>query len=302
MRRNRFYVKIVFPDLLTSREFLISTWKIKVGLIFLATFLVAFAYLLYAFLRYEVDTRRLQELRATNAHLHSQLNLLSSRVDSLSALLDSVFMRDVAIRVLAGLKVPPKEVRRMGVGGTATSSSDEFAEPKVREIQENLDRLLRFARFERQSLEEVYKKLQTDEELRRRTPSIPPTQGVYTSGFGFRRDPFTGERRFHEGLDIRAPIGTPVIAPADGIVKRVGYDRGYGRFIEIDHGYGITTRYAHLSETLVRIGQRVKRGDLIGRVGNTGRSTAPHLHYEVRLFGKPKNPVDYIINAEVVYD
>lgn len=301
MRRDRFYVKIVFPDLLTSREYLVSTRFIKFIAVLLASFLLAFGYLSYAYLRYEIDARKLQELQETNARLHHQLELLSSQLDSLSARLDSVFMRDVAIRTLAGLKVPPKEVRAMGVGGTEITPPEPM-EPKVKEIHTDLDRLLRFARFERKSLEEVYRKLQTDEELRRRTPSILPAQGVMTSGFGFRPDPFTGERRFHEGLDIAAPVGTPVIAPADGIVKRVGYDRGYGRFIEIDHGYGISTLYAHLSETLVHLGQKVKRGEIIGRVGNTGRSTAPHLHYEVRLFGKAKNPRRYIITSKVVYD
>ena len=113
------------------------------------------------------------------------------------------------------------------------------------------------------------------------------------SGYGYRRDPIYGTSKFHEGMDFSSPIGTPVYATGNGTVTNASWKSQYGNLIEISHGYNSTTRYAHLSEILVKPGQAVKRGDLIGKVGNTGKSTGPHLHYEVRFRGQPQNPVNY---------
>ncbi|HPQ80939.1 MAG TPA: M23 family metallopeptidase [bacterium] len=125
-------------------------------------------------------------------------------------------------------------------------------------------------------------------------PSIWPAQGWVTSEFGVRRG-WGGRSRIHEGIDIAAPVGTPIKAPGDGIVTFTGYDRGYGQTVRIDHGYGITTVYAHCSSFYVTEGQRVKRGMMIAAIGNTGRSTGPHLHYEVRVDGVPVNPMLYVM-------
>lgn len=119
-----------------------------------------------------------------------------------------------------------------------------------------------------------------------------PIQGDFTSGFGFRKSPFTGRPEFHEGIDIAARRGTPVFAPAEGTVERVGRRRGYGLQVFIAHGHGLLTSYAHLNKALVKAGQKVRKGQKIGIVGNTGRSTGPHLHYEVRMNGVPLDPLD----------
>src|ERR1019366_383820 len=110
-------------------------------------------------------------------------------------------------------------------------------------------------------------------------------------------DPFTNHLEFHTGIDISTPAGNRVVAPAAGTVVRVGIDKGYGRFVEVAHGYGVTTLYGHLQATRVAEGQRIKRGDLVALVGSSGRSTGPHLHYEVHADGKPVNPLDYVLNA-----
>ena len=128
------------------------------------------------------------------------------------------------------------------------------------------------------------------------TPAITPVKGILTSGFGYRSDPVTHGRGDHQGVDIAAAPGQPVRASADGIVMRAGVIGGLGTAIYLAHGYGITTRYGHMSKVEVRPGQRVKRGDIIGRVGNTGRSTGYHLHYEVRQDGEPVNPLVYILD------
>jgi len=127
------------------------------------------------------------------------------------------------------------------------------------------------------------------------TPSIFPVRGLMGNGFGWRRDPFTGMRDFHQGLDIVAALGTRVMAPADGIVTKVGESGGFGNCVFVSHGYGIITRYGHLTAAAVRVGQRVKRGDVLGTVGSTGRSTGPHLHYEVLVHQRNVDPVKYIL-------
>jgi len=127
------------------------------------------------------------------------------------------------------------------------------------------------------------------------TPSIFPVRGLLGNGYGWRRDPFTGIRDFHKGLDIIAPLGTQVVAPADGIVTRVGRAGGFGNSVLLSHGQGIVTRYGHLQATNVKVGQRVKRGDAIATVGSTGRSTGPHLHYEVLVHRRHVDPVNYIV-------
>ncbi len=129
------------------------------------------------------------------------------------------------------------------------------------------------------------------------TPAISPVKGILTSGFGYRADPMTHGRGVHQGIDIAAPTGQPVQATANAIVLRAATVGGLGKAIYLAHGYGLTTRYGHLSQIEVKPGQRVKRGDVIGRVGNTGRSTGPHLHYEVRVDGQPVNPLAYILDG-----
>jgi len=128
------------------------------------------------------------------------------------------------------------------------------------------------------------------------TPSVWPVRGYLSAGFGNRNDPFTGQKDFHPGIDISTPLGTRVLAPADGVVISCGEKGGYGNAIIVDHGYDIVTRYAHLSRFNVKPGQRIHRGDVIGFVGNTGRSTAPHLHYEVWVRDQAQNPIHYILD------
>jgi len=125
-------------------------------------------------------------------------------------------------------------------------------------------------------------------------PSLWPVQGRFTSGFGYRRSPFNRRWKLHAGIDIAAPRGTPVVAPADGVVTFAGYNQGYGRMLEVDHGYGVTSRLAHNTSLLVRKGARVERGQVIATVGSTGRATGPHLHYEVLIDGVASDPLDYL--------
>lgn len=130
-----------------------------------------------------------------------------------------------------------------------------------------------------------------------RTPAITPVKGLLTSGFGYRPDPFTRTRTFHGGIDIVAPRGKEVKATGDGFVIKTGRVQGLGNAVYVAHGYGVTTRYGHLLKISVEEGQRIKRGEVVGLVGNTGRSTGYHLHYEVRIDGRPADPLGYILDS-----
>ncbi|MBS3949384.1 MAG: M23 family metallopeptidase [Peptococcaceae bacterium] len=144
------------------------------------------------------------------------------------------------------------------------------------------------------SLKDLEKKVQIQRAKDVATPSLWPTSGTVTSGFGYRRSPFGSSREFHSGLDIGAAKGTRVYATANGVVRMANYNGGYGNVIFVDHGYGFSTVYAHLSKLNVKVGQQVIKGQLIGLVGNTGASTGPHLHYEVRVSGVAVNPTKYL--------
>ncbi|MFQ5693507.1 MAG: M23 family metallopeptidase, partial [Nitrospinota bacterium] len=147
--------------------------------------------------------------------------------------------------------------------------------------------------------QEIVRVFQGKRVLLAHTPSIWPVKGWVTSGFGRRTSVFTGRKMFHAGIDIVARKGTPILAPADGVVIKSGRESGYGKIIKVRHLQGIVTRYAHNHKNLVRVGQRVRRGQILGTVGSSGRSTGPHLHYEVRVNGVAVNPRLYILEVAV---
>jgi murein DD-endopeptidase MepM/ murein hydrolase activator NlpD len=147
-----------------------------------------------------------------------------------------------------------------------------------------------------QGVLELWETLSERQSLLAATPSIKPVRGWFTSKFGYRISPFTGRPVMHNGIDIAAAPGSPIYAPADGIVSFAGYDPGYGKLVSIDHGYGVVTRFGHTSQIFVEVGQKIKRRDVIASVGSTGRSTGPHLHYEVRVNSVPVDPYNYVLD------
>jgi murein DD-endopeptidase MepM/ murein hydrolase activator NlpD len=174
--------------------------------------------------------------------------------------------------------------------GITREAGRDYATLSVR-----IDRALRQSQLREQGVLQLWDSLSERQSLLSATPSIKPTHGWYTSRFGYRADPYTNRPEMHGGLDMAAPPGTPVYAPADGVVSYVGYEAGYGKLISIDHGYGVVTRYGHNSRVFVEQGQKVHRWDVISAVGNSGRSTGPHLHYEVRIHGIAVDPINYIL-------
>lgn len=174
--------------------------------------------------------------------------------------------------------------------GISRDTSRDYSSLSVR-----VDRALRNSQLREQGVLQLWDSLSERQSLLLATPSIKPTRGWFTSRFGYRVDPFTNRSELHAGLDMAAPPGTPVYAPADGVISYVGYEAGYGKLVSIDHGYGVITRYGHNSRVFVEQGQKVHRWDVISAVGTTGRSTGAHLHYEVRIHGIPVDPMNYIL-------
>lgn len=178
------------------------------------------------------------------------------------------------------------------VGELANENTDkDYASLVVR-----IDKAVKETQLKEQSVIDLWESLSERQSLLNSTPNMKPAKGWITSRFGYRTSPFTGKTALHAGLDIAAAPGSPVYAPADGVIVFASYDESYGKLITIDYGYGVTTRFGHLSQIYVQVGQRVNKWDVVGAVGNTGRSTGPHLHYEVRINGTAVDPINYILD------
>ncbi len=236
------------------------------------------------------QTHELTKLRSENKDLQSANEQFSKSVESLRTQLRTVEDRTRKLAIIAGINTLD-ETSQGGVGGARPTDLGENP------YRDDLDKMGLRSRRLNGDLSVLEQKFAAQAELLSSTPSIAPVRGILTDGFGGRSDPFTGEHGTHTAVDISSAIGQPVRAPADGIVVKAEWANGYGNVIYISHGYGYSTRYGHLSSFDAHPGQHVKRGDVIGYVGSTGRSTGPHLHYEVRLNNNPVNPLEYILNA-----
>ncbi len=280
------------------------------ALLVFAGFLGVAGYAVASRTRTVVDYERLSTLVKENKALRSKYDHLEHQIDTLNSLLGTLGQHDIQLRVHANMEVLPEDARRLGVGGNKITDPDlerlkeikSLQYKNVAEISEDVSELLRRAAYQKESFTQIADSLEQDAFLRDHTPSIRPCNGWQCSGFGYRIDPFTRRARMHNGIDIANAPGTPIVATADGTVCYTGRRSGYGLCIEIDHGYEVETFYAHLAGILVKVGQRVSRGEMIATMGATGRTTGTHLHYEVREVGVPVNPITRIIDSEFVTD
>lgn len=251
-------------------------------------------------LYFVVDFPKERRMRESTRHMADQLELLSRRSDEAIAIMEDLAARDNNFyRVLMQAEPLSAASRNAGLErqrqyGYIDSLPDAAL---VRAVTDGLDRLDNMIYHQIKSFDFLRRQALESTDRIAHIPSIQPVSEKslrqMASGYGYRSDPIYGTSKFHEGMDFSAPPGTHVHATGNGRVISAGWNSGYGNLVEIDHGYGYVTRYAHLSKMHVRPGQTVARGDLIGEVGNTGKSTGPHLHYEVRLRGEPQNPVNY---------
>lgn len=265
-----------------------SAW-LKLGLVAL-TILASFSALRYAVIARGGD--ELQALRQENQRLKEINRAFEGNLQQLQSRLAEQERRTNELAIVAGISEASHRVEindtgsRGGVGGTFDpyDQTADFASLSARagELAEELEGISHGL---------------TERELRiSARPALSPVKGIITSGYGKRTDPITGLEMFHRGLDISAPPGNQVFATADGIVTRAGRIGGFGRAVYIAHGFGYSTRYAHLSRITVKPGQRVKRGDVIGEVGMSGRATGYHVHYEVHENGRSRNPLPHILD------
>jgi murein DD-endopeptidase MepM/ murein hydrolase activator NlpD len=244
--------------------------------------------------RYISAAIRPTEANAMSSHPRD-LSEVAKRVASLRDTLNVIRKREAQIRLLAGL--PATDSGAPGVPVAGDSAGDSLTRGASREDVETLIQRadLLSARFAA-----VTDSLERNAQRFASVPSIMPTPGWLTSQFSRSRNhPLLHISRPHEGIDVAAPMGAPIIAPASGVVVKVGYENGYGNVLEIDHGNGIVTRYAHCSKIDVRSGQRVTRGQRIAAVGSTGLATGPHLHYEIHINGKVVNPLTYVLSDAI---
>ncbi len=247
---------------------------------------------------------KLTEMQHNYSDLSSTVVNLQNRVETLNSQMDLIEEKDKAVRTYADFPQIDESVRELGVGGVLGNENfnidnllPDFTST-ITSLELDIDALTRKVKLELYSYEDIYDKIQENSDRIKLIPTIRPVNGGYlNAGFGYRRDPFDRVNRFHYGQDIAVDTGAPIYAPADGVVKSARYMGGFGKSVKIDHGFGYTTFYAHLLKFNIKSGKRIKRGDIIGYSGNTGRSTGPHLHYEVHYYGKPQNPLDYFFSG-----
>lgn len=272
---------------------------------FLLTVVAAFIFMIMGFVVFtpvfespkEKELKRELEFIKLNEELHTK------KLAQLGQILEDIQNRDNNIyRLYFEVNPIPEEQRKAGFGGINRYKALEGFDNSemVIDITKNMDILSKQLYIQSKSLDEIVKLAENKEELLAAIPAIQPVKkGDLTrmaSGFGWRSDPFTKARKKHYGMDFTAPTGTPIYATGDGVIIRADQrSSGYGKHIRIDHGFGYISLYAHLSKYNVRRRQKVKRGDLIGFVGNTGRSQAPHLHYEISKNGRKINPINFYL-------
>jgi murein DD-endopeptidase MepM/ murein hydrolase activator NlpD len=235
-------------------------------------------------------------------HQREQIQSFAKEINELKERLVQLDRFEKRIRTLANIDGEENGDGLFGVGGSAPEDLNPEIEltqrhqSLMKDMHRQIGQLDKVADTRQYSFKTLLTSMEVQKNLLAHTPAIRPVSGWITSGFGYRQSPFTGKREFHKGLDIANRKGTKIVAAADGVVTYSGARGLFGNLMIIDHGHGITTRYAHLDKTFFKRGDRVSRGDAIALMGNTGRSTGAHLHYEVRLNSVPVNPSNYIMN------
>jgi murein DD-endopeptidase MepM/ murein hydrolase activator NlpD len=255
-----------------------------------------------------VNVTRSRALERENTLLASEIQRMRERLVGLRDTINKFAEREQAMRLLAGLSPIDQGVQQAGIGGPSGQWSERdslsAAGPNGQQAlaaRIDMDQLTRRANILVRSINEAYDSASSQRARYAALPSIMPTKGWLTSAFAREREhPILHLARPHEGIDVSAPMGMEIEAPASGVITQVSWVEGYGNMLTIDHGYGLVTRYAHCSKILVVRGQRVKRGQPIAKVGSTGLSTGPHLHYEVWVNGRPVNPMKYVLPDAIV--
>jgi len=301
LKKKRFYTVFVVPqDPSRVRKLRLPLNLLRAIFIMLGISFAAFSFMIFDYTQVKLKTHELNSLKKENAVQKIQLQAFASKVSDLEFHMAKLKQFDKKLRIITNMEVPAGSSQVLGIGGPSfeedTATLEGARAGLIKQMHSDLDQLKAEAMAQEKSFTELNEHLFKQTSLFASTPAIWPARGWVTSNFGYRISPFTGLRQMHEGMDIANAMGTVVLSPANGIVSRVDRENGLGKNITINHGYGILTKYGHLSETYVHVGKRVKRGEKIAAIGNTGRSTGPHLHYEIVVNGVNINPEKYILN------
>ena len=274
------------------RKWRVSTRAVKLAVAFVTLLTLSVIFVTWSHFSTSVNLKELAELRGENDDLRDINQTFENSLRELQSQLADYEDQTSSLAIVAGLDdmilaEPTSPGGSSGAGGDLSGGA---------EAPIDLQALDQRSRQLRQALGGVRERLEERDLRISSMPAITPVRGISTSRYGYRRDPITGRRAFHPGIDVSAPPGKPVVASADGVVTRSGRNGGLGRAVFISHGFGMETRYGHLSKTAVTPGQKIRRGEVIGFVGNTGRSTGYHLHYEVRDSGEARNPAEFMLD------
>ncbi|MBT8381788.1 MAG: M23 family metallopeptidase [Ignavibacteria bacterium] len=295
--KKYFYFSKSSLKFIEIKNFKSKAMAVLIGGAFVLTSLFVIAYFIIG--RYFDSNLTSAALKKENDELTNKLKEITISYQNLRAGIDSLSVLNSELRNTANLKRISSDELMLGIGGSDENyfnkiNSSDF---EVDNALKLVDEMIRKFEFEKNQLGQIEKQIELNNELFECIPAIIPTEGIYSiGGFGMRKHPILGVRKFHSGLDINNNYGTPVYAPGNGKVISVGRNSGYGLVVEIDHGFGYKTIYAHLSKVLVKKGQQVIRGQQIAKSGNSGLSSGPHLHYEVHHHGKKLNPVDFFFD------
>ncbi len=302
-KSNKRYTILVVPqDSGKVKSFKLPKLVAKVLLFLSIISSIVVSGIIYDYVRLRGEIAGVYKLKDENRSQRLKIQSLAGKLTELEKQMARLETFDRKLRIIAGLKVPEKSDQILGVGGPLPGddlsliTDEERDRVSFNELDNQVNLLKKEAEKQEKSFAELHNYLLGKKTLLASTPSIWPTKGWLTSTFGYRVSPYTGLRELHKGIDIANRVGTPIIATADGVVVKTGRDRALGNYIIISHGYGMKTEYGHLSKILVKRGKKVKRGQKIALMGNTGRSTGPHLHYTIIVNGMPVNPRKYILN------
>ncbi|MCB0391304.1 MAG: M23 family metallopeptidase [Bdellovibrionales bacterium] len=316
-----------------TKSFTLSSSVLKLGFVVVVAAVVLISAMMIDYVGLLLQASENKRLKAQNTSLKRQFEVVETNVKDLENALERVKGFSQKLKLITDIDSNDRAIELdLGRKGKEDSSAlnqdvSEFKTEGIKEGNDNqmlgsspqdikageLLRLelnnyktlsirvrqdLKTTKLQEQGVLDLYNKLSQQSSVLKSTPTIKPAKGWYTAKFGYRNDPFSGKPVMHQGVEIAAPEGSPIVAPADGVVSYIGYDNNDGKVLTIDHGYGLKTTYSHNSQIFVEMGQKVKRKEMIAAVGSTGRSPSPHLYYEVRIHGVPVDPINFILEEE----